>query len=125
MNWPLFVSLTATALAAAFLAREARIYLRRHRRPETGAVIGWSPVQEEAEASADQLTPTGQLEREPAAMLDDGTVIGRRGLPSWEALSTDTHHAMDLRWEIMLAEFRSNMDAIIDALGEPATVGAS
>ena len=98
---------------------------RPARRVETGAVLGWSPRQEQADSSGDQLTPTGLLECEPPAMLDDGTVCGARGLPSWEALSTDTHHALDLRWEIMLAEFRHNMDAIIDKLGEPVLVGAA
>lgn len=94
------------------------------RRVETGAVIGWSPRQEQADSSGDQLTPTGLLETEPPATLDDGTVCGARGLPSWEALSTDTHHALDLRWEIMLREFRHNMDAIIAELGKPVVVSA-
>ncbi len=108
----------AVALAYAATTRPAR------RRVETGAVLGWSPKQDQADTS-NELTPTGLLECEAPATLDDGTVCGARGLPSWEALSTDTHHALDLRWEIMLAEFRHNMDAIIARLGEPATVGAA
>ena len=121
----------ALAVAAAIWIRQAHPLARpvgyrpRHRgTTHQGATAGWSPAQEEADASADQLTPTGLLEVEPPATLDDGTVIGSRGLPSWAALSTDTHHAMDLRWEIMLAEFRHNMDAIIAALGEPVAVAS-
>ena len=109
----------AVALLLLASTRPAR------RRPETGAVLGWSPRQEQADSSGDQLTPTGLLECEPPAVLDDGTVCGARGLPSWEALSTDTHHALDPAWEAMLAEFRHNMDAIIDKLGEPVLVGVA
>jgi hypothetical protein len=94
----------AVALALLATTRPAR------RKPETGAVLGWSPRQEQADTSGDELTPTGLLETEPPAVLDDGTVCGARGLPSWVALSTDTHHALDLRFAIALAQFGDAFD---------------
>jgi len=107
----------AVALALLATTRPAR------RRTETGAVLGWSPRQEQADSSGDQLTPTGLLECEPPATLDDGTVVGARGLPSWVALSTDTHHAIDARFALILDQFggaidesAAQFDARMDAL---------
>jgi hypothetical protein len=112
-------------IAAVYLAYLATTRPRPGR-VETGAVLGWSPAQEFA-ASQYELTPIEMLAHQPpsAAVLADGTAVVLTDQPNEEALYADTHHALDAGWEQMLAEFRTNMDAIIDKLGEPLELEAA
>lgn len=78
-------------------ARGIRRMVQSKRRPETGAVPGWSPKQDQADSET-ELTPTGLLEH-----LADGR-------PSWAALTTDLHRALNPAWDAMLAEFGGAID---------------
>jgi hypothetical protein len=113
-------------IAAVYLAYLATTRPTRPRRVETGAVLGWSPAQEFA-ASQYELTPIEMLAHQPpfASVLADGTAVVLTDQPTEEALAADTHHALDAGWEQMIAEFRTNMDAIIDKLGEPLELEAA
>ena len=95
-TWDLIVY-GAGLVAAVALAYLATTRPARHRQPETGAVPGWSPKQDQADSAA-ELTPTGLLEH-----LADGR-------PAWAALTTDLHRALNPAWDVMLAEFGGAID---------------
>lgn len=86
-----------------------------------GATSDWSP-KAATEAVSTGFTDLELLPREQPVTLDDGTIIGHRDGPAWDAIATDTHHVVDLSLEVALEQFRQHMDAYEQTMLTPRPV---